>query len=89
MMLRSSTPTDELYTRTAEDAARAVIASYSTSFGLAVRLLGARSRHHIRNIYALVRIADEIVDGLALEAGLDEAEQREILGGSSPPLTRR
>lgn len=81
MTLRSSTPTDELYTRTAEDAARAVIASYSTSFGLAVRLLGVRNRHHIRNIYALVRIADEIVDGLASEAGLAAAEQREMLGG--------
>ncbi|WP_172170533.1 squalene/phytoene synthase family protein [Brevibacterium sp. CT2-23B] len=80
MTPRSSTPTDELYTRTAEDAARAVIASYSTSFGLAVRLLGVRNRHHIRNIYALVRIADEIVDGLAAEAGLAETEQREMLG---------
>lgn len=78
-MTRRSSTIDELYTRTAEDASRAVIASYSTSFGLAVRLLGARNRHHIRNIYALVRIADEIVDGLALEAGLDEAEQREML----------
>lgn len=80
MTSRIRTAADELYTRTAEDAARAVIASYSTSFGLAVRLLGVRNRHHIRNIYALVRIADEIVDGLAAEAGLDEAAQREMLG---------
>ncbi|WP_152347500.1 phytoene/squalene synthase family protein [Brevibacterium sp. CFH 10365] len=79
MTPRSRTTTDELYTRTAEDATRAVIASYSTSFGLAVRLLGVRNRHHIRNIYALVRIADEIVDGLAAEAGLADAEQREML----------
>lgn len=69
---------DELYSRTAERAARTVIASYSTSFGLAVRLLGARNRHHIRNIYALVRIADEIVDGLAAEAGLGEVEAQEM-----------
>ena len=81
MTSRSRTTTDDLYTRTAEDATRAVIASYSTSFGLAVRLLGARNRHHIRNIYALVRIADEIVDGLAAEAGLAEPEQQEMLGG--------
>ena len=81
MTPRSLTPTDELYTRTAEDAARAVIASYSTSFGLAVKLLGVRNRHHIRNIYALVRIADELVDGLAAEAGLADAAQREILDG--------
>lgn len=80
MTSRSRTTTDELYTRTAEDATRAVIASYSTSFGLAVRLLGVRNRHHIRNIYALVRIADEIVDGLAAEAGLADGEQREMLG---------
>ena len=32
-----------------------------------------RVRTHVRNIYALVRVADEIVDGPAIEAGLDAA----------------
>ena len=54
-----------LYDRTAQDAAATVIAAYSTSFGLACRLLGPASRPHVRNVYALVRIADEIVDGPA------------------------
>ena len=68
-----------LYDRTAQDAAAAVIAAYSTSFGLATRLLGPRPRPHVRNIYALVRIADEIVDGPAAEAGLDAPAERMIL----------
>ncbi|WP_398470514.1 squalene/phytoene synthase family protein, partial [Tardiphaga sp.] len=59
-----------LYSRTAEDAAAAVINRYSTSFALACRLLGPRPRPHVRNIYALVRVADEIVDGPAHDAGL-------------------
>ena len=68
-----------LYDRTAQDAAAAVIAAYSTSFGLATRLLGQRPRPHVRNIYALVRIAVEIVDGPAAAAGLDPAAERAIL----------
>lgn len=67
------------YDRTAQDASAAVIAAYSTSFGLATRLLGPRPRPHVRNIYALVRVADEIVDGPAHEAGLDEAAERAVL----------
>src|SRR5699024_2668742 len=39
-----------------------MIASYSTSFGWACRLLAQPEREHVRNIYALVRLADEIVD---------------------------
>ncbi len=69
----------ELYDATAQDAAAAVISAYSTSFGLATRLLGPRPRPHVRNIYALVRIADEIVDGPAAEAGLDAAAERCML----------
>ncbi|WP_240372637.1 phytoene/squalene synthase family protein [Brevibacterium zhoupengii] len=71
--------TNEVFSHTAQQAAQAVIANYSTSFGLATRLLGTTHRHHIRNIYALVRIADEIVDGLAADAGLDASQQRELL----------
>lgn len=61
----------KLYDRVAEDAASIVIRRYSTSFSAASRLLGADVRQHVENIYALVRIADEIVDGGADEAGLD------------------
>ena len=68
-----------LYDKTAQDAAAAVIAAYSTSFGLATRLLGPRPRPHVRNIYALVRIADEIVDGPAAAAGLDSDAERAVL----------
>jgi phytoene synthase len=56
-----------------------VIKRYSTSFGLASRLLDARMRTHIGNFYALVRLADEIVDGVAEEAGVDSAEARVML----------
>ncbi len=60
-----------LYDRVADETASIVIHRYSTSFGLASRLLGADVRQHVENIYALVRVADEIVDGAATEAGLD------------------
>lgn len=60
-----------LYDRVAEETASIVIHRYSTSFGLASKLLGAGVRQHVENIYALVRVADEIVDGGAEEAGLD------------------
>lgn len=57
-----------LYSMAAHRAAREVIYSYSTSFGLATRLLGKNFQGHVENIYALVRVADEIVDGSAAEA---------------------
>ncbi|GAT73988.1 phytoene/squalene synthase family protein [Microbacterium hydrocarbonoxydans] len=69
------------FTRTAEAASADVIRAYSTSFGLATRLLGARHRQHVRNIYAMVRVADEIVDGVAAAAGLDPQAQSEALAG--------
>lgn len=65
--------------RAADTAAADVIRAYSTSFGLATRLLGRRHRQHVRNIYAMVRIADEIVDGVAAQAGLDGAAQSDAL----------
>lgn len=68
-----------LYTRAAHDSAARIIRSYSTSFGLATRLLDAELRPRVEDVYALVRVADEIVDGAAAEAGLREAEQRELL----------
>ncbi len=57
-----------LYTQAAERSSRVIIRSYSTSFGLAARLLAPEIRQHVENIYALVRVADEIVDGSAAEA---------------------
>lgn len=69
----------DLYTRTAEVAAHQVIDCYSTSFGAATRILGRRHRQHIRNIYAIVRVADELVDGVASEAGLSPAQQSQAL----------
>jgi len=59
-----------LYDRAATEAASVIIHRYSTSFGMASRLLEPGCRTHIEHIYALVRIADEIVDGVAAEAGL-------------------
>jgi phytoene/squalene synthetase len=60
-----------LYDRVAEETASIVIRRYSTSFGLASKLLDASVRQHVENIYALVRVADEIVDGAAEESGVD------------------
>jgi len=58
----------ELYSKAAQKSAREVIYSYSTSFGLATRLIEPEVRKHIESIYAMVRVADEIVDGSASEA---------------------
>jgi phytoene synthase len=60
-----------LYDQVANETAGVVIRRYSTSFGLASRLLDVTVRQHVENIYALVRVADEIVDGGVAEAGLD------------------
>jgi phytoene synthase len=56
--------------RAAVRSSAVVIGEYSTSFGLAVRLLPVPTRAHIRNVYALVRLADEVVDGVAAAAGM-------------------
>ena len=73
-------PTDlHTYTDAAHAGAATIIHAYSTSFGMATRLLGARIRPQVEDVYALVRVADEIVDGAAAEAGLTVDEQRELL----------
>ena len=59
-----------LYSKAAHRASKEVIYSYSTSFGLATRILDKNLRPHVENIYALVRVADEIVDGSAADAAL-------------------
>jgi phytoene synthase len=69
----------DLYDAAAQDAADTVIARYSTSFNLACRLLGPRPRPHVRAVYALVRVADEIVDGPAASAGLTPDALRAVL----------
>ncbi len=63
------------YTQAATRASREVIASYSTSFGWATKLLKQPIRTQVQNIYGLVRVADEIVDGAAAGAlGNDRLE---------------
>lgn len=56
------------YDRMADRVAAQVIGHYSTSFSLATRVLDPGTRRDIRNLYAVVRIADEIVDGATAEA---------------------
>ena len=63
----------------AEQTAGLVIRRYSTSFGMASRLLGRAVRQPVENIYALVRVADEIVDGGAEEAGLSREVAARLL----------
>lgn len=51
-----------LYDRAAVESAAVVIQRFSSSFGLASRLLAQPVRSHVSNVYALVRVADEVVD---------------------------
>ena len=84
------------YDRVAQAASREVIAGYSTSFGWASRLLAEPVRTHVRSIYALVRVADEIVDdpdprltpSLRAEMldGLEEETARALARGRSANL---
>ena len=74
-----STLDSNLYDRVAEETASVVIRRYSTSFGLASRLLAPPVRRHVENIYALVRVADEVVDGAAADAGLDPLAVARVL----------
>ncbi|APT91928.1 phytoene synthase [Corynebacterium phocae] len=82
------------FNRSGQRAARQLINSYSTSFSLATRLLGPRTRADITNLYAVVRIADEIVDGTAAAAGLSrediaaelDAYESRVLAAPSKPF---
>ncbi|MCZ2264683.1 phytoene/squalene synthase family protein [Isoptericola sp. QY 916] len=68
---------DPTYDATAVRSAAVVVRAYSTSFGWACRLLGDDVRDHVRGVYALVRVADEIVDDP--RPGLSVAERGELL----------
>lgn len=67
------------YNHMADRAAATVVAEYSSSFTLATSLLPPRMRTDIRNLYAVVRVADEIVDGAAGRAGVNTAGVRALL----------
>jgi phytoene/squalene synthetase len=60
-------------------ASRQVIRTYSTSFALASRLLRGQVRDDVVAVYALVRLADEVVDGAAGGAGLGASGRRAAL----------
>ena len=51
-----------LFDEVSEKCSKVVTLSYSTSFGLATKMLSSSIRPHIYNIYGFVRFADEIVD---------------------------
>ncbi|ADG75776.1 Squalene/phytoene synthase [Cellulomonas flavigena DSM 20109] len=77
--MRTASTGQVLYDTTATRASALVLRAYSTSFGMGTRLLGARTRDDIRAIYALVRLADEVVDtyrGPDAGAELDELEEQ-------------
>jgi len=75
----SSSLSTALYDEVAHETSVMVIRRYSTSFSMASRLLGPGVREDVENIYGLVRVADEIVDGVAQGAGLAPAEVRRRL----------
>ncbi len=52
----------DLYTRVAYESCRKLTLAYSTSFGMSSRLFNRTIRNDIYAIYALVRVADEVVD---------------------------
>ena len=92
MRARPTGPYDEV----AQASAAVVIECYSTSFGWATRLLAEPVRTHVRCIYALVRVADELVDDVdlawdrgqraALLDALEEDTRRALQIGGSPNL---
>ena len=67
------------YDRACQRAAAQVIQTYSTSFRLATGLLAPRVREDIRALYAVVRIADEIVDGTATAGGVERSRLGSLL----------
>lgn len=84
------------YDEAARASAAVVIGHYSTSFGWATRLLAEPVRTHVRSVYALVRVADELVDDerqpwdgtrrAALLEGLHQDTLRALTAGGSANL---
>jgi phytoene synthase len=68
-------PPRDLYDCVCEGSAAVVIRHYSSSFGLASRLLAEPVRTQVRNVYALVRVADEIVDNPDPELGKEPRDR--------------
>lgn len=77
-----------LYTRTARKASATVITAYSTSFGAASRMLPTLMRGDIHAVYALVRVADEIVDGPGTESGMSIQSCAEVLDALEQEVER-
>ncbi|AKA97708.1 phytoene/squalene synthase family protein [Corynebacterium ulcerans] len=75
----TATTSLENFDRMSIKAAEKVITSYSTSFSFATQVLEPELRTDIRNLYAMVRTADEIVDGTAHAAGLTSAQTAKLL----------
>jgi 15-cis-phytoene synthase len=75
-----------VYDDVARASAALVIRRYSTSFGLASRLLAHPVRAHVGNVYALVRLADELVD--APRPGAGPSEQRALLDALESEVAR-
>ncbi|MGY4642672.1 phytoene/squalene synthase family protein [Cellulomonas sp. URHB0016] len=67
----------ELYDTVARATATCVIGAYSTSFARACRLLDEPVRGHVRDVYGLVRLADEVVD--APDLPLSRSERASVL----------
>jgi phytoene/squalene synthetase len=90
-------PVRDPYDSVSEGSAALVIKQYSSSFGVASRLLAEPVRTHVRNVYALVRVADEIVDdpdpGLGREARArmltwlhEDVRHARLVGRSANPV---
>jgi phytoene synthase len=77
----------ELYDVFAQRCADVAVRTYSTSFALATRTLPASQRVHVRNVYGLVRLADEVVDGVAAEADADQAAALDALEAETARAT--
>lgn len=69
----------QLFQHASARASQQIIRTYSTSFSWASFFLPPAIRRDIAHLYAFVRIADELVDGSAQQAGLDHDSIRQEL----------
>lgn len=73
MSTTTRTPTaSTIYDEVARASTSCVIGRYSTSFAQACRMLDEPVRGHVRVVYGLVRLADEVVDAPSLPLSHDE-----------------